>query len=190
MLNLAAMYSIVLLGPYPFLREWATFEHGIAVWLFYISIFLGTTLLFVPLTFLLFVALSRWLSKRKDITLKKLFIDYSMATVPFGLMAWIAFSFVLILVQWSYIPSVVSDPFGWGWNLFGMKDIKWNPIFPESLPYIQVLLLCIGLIYSISTTYKVSIKHFKERKIATRATIPIVVFFILAMIIYLRLFVG
>jgi ferredoxin len=190
MLNLAAMYSIVLLGPYPFLREWATFEHGIQVWLFYLFIFLGTTLLFVPFAFLLFVALSRWLSKRKDITLKKLFIDYSMATVPFGLMAWIAFSFVLILVQWSYIPSVVSDPFGWGWDLFGMKDIKWNPIFPESLPYIQMILLSIGLVFSISTTYKVSIKHFKEKKIATRATIPIVVFFILAMIVYLRLFVG
>lgn len=190
MLNLAAMYSLVLLGPYPFLREWATFEHGLPVFFFYVFLFLGTSLLFVPLLFLLFVALSRWISKHKDVLLKKLFIDYSMSVIPLGLMAWIAFSFVLLLVQWSYIPTVVSDPFGWGWDLVGMKDVKWAPVFPEILPYVQLILLLIGLVFSISVAYKVSLKHFEDKKTALKATIPIVAFLLLATIAFLRLFMG
>lgn len=46
----------------------------------------------------------------------------AIETILPGLLAWIAFSVPLIFVNGSYIISVISDPFGWGWNLFGTAD--------------------------------------------------------------------
>ncbi|MFQ5909885.1 MAG: 4Fe-4S binding protein, partial [Thermoplasmata archaeon] len=186
MLNLAMMYSLVLLGPYGDLKDWATFADGVPMFAFYSLIFLGTSLVFLPALFLLFVLLSRWLAKARDIAVKRLFIDYSMALVPIGLMGWIAFSIALIQVNWSYILNVASDPFGWGWNLLGTKDVAWVPLVPELLPIIQIATLMVGVIFSIYVADKVSRKHFKETGRTVWAQIPIVAFVVIVTMVFLR----
>ena len=42
--------------------------------------------------------------------------------VPVGIFAWIAFSLPALMVNYNYILSVVSDPLGLGWNLFGQWE--------------------------------------------------------------------
>jgi ferredoxin len=190
MLNLAMMYSLVLLGPYGVLKDWATFANGIEAFIFYALIFVGISVVFIPSLFLLFVLLTRWLAKAREKAVKRLFVDYSMSLVPIGLMGWIAFSVALIQVNWSYILNVVSDPFGWGWDLIGTKDFAWAPILPELLPYIQTVILMIGVVFSIVVANKVSKKHFEEPKLAFRAQMPIVAFVVMVTMVFLRLFVG
>ncbi len=56
--------------------------------------------------------------------------------MPLGLRAWIAFSFPLIMVNGAYVVQVISDPFGWGWDLFGTATLPWTPIYPEVIPYL------------------------------------------------------
>lgn len=63
-----------------------------------------------------------WLARRitrQRQPLRRLFVDYAYALIPLGLAAWIAFTLGFVLVNGSYALVVLSDPLGWGWDLFG-----------------------------------------------------------------------
>ena len=52
---------------------------------------------------------------------------------------------------------MISDPFGWGWNLFGTADIIPGHLLPLSmLWYIQVTLIIIGHVWSLYITHRIA----------------------------------
>ncbi len=148
MLGAAIMYSIVMLGPWGRIKDWANFTSFSGL-LLYAAIFLGSILVAAPALHLVFTWLSRVFAGGSRPDLKKLFVDYAYTLVPLGLAGWIAFSFSFVLPNISYALSVLSDPFGWGWDLFGTKGYPWTPYAPHLLPYIQVPTLLLGLVLSI-----------------------------------------
>lgn len=190
MLELAGVYLVVLLGPYGYLKDWATFRAGLDHFLLYTGLFVGGALLFVPFLFLLLTHLSRVLGGRPQASLRRLFIDNAVALVPLGLFAWIAFSVALLQVNWSYIFATASDPFGWGWDLLGTKAMAWQPILPQTLPYIQIALVLIGLAYTVTALHRLSLRHFETRRAAAKALVPMAAFAFVATATFLRLFVG
>ncbi|MEM4310874.1 MAG: 4Fe-4S binding protein [Nitrososphaerales archaeon] len=198
MLTLAILYILVMQGPWGWIRDLANVFYspsygfalnGIEGFLLYAGLFWGTSLGLTPVTFLGFSYLSKAFSKA-SLPLRRLFIDFSYELIPLALGAWIAFSIPIIMVNWSYIVNTLSDPFGWGWNLFGTKEIPWTPITPEFIPYLQVLIVTIGLFYSIKLGFKLSSQHFLEKNLALRAFIPQLAFLIGTSILLAWLFVG
>ncbi|MEW5720306.1 MAG: hypothetical protein AB1817_16905, partial [Chloroflexota bacterium] len=109
-------------------------------------------------------------------TLPQLFVDYAYALVPMGLAAWIAFSISFMLVNISYAIPLLSDPFGWGWNLLGTATYPWTPYFPELVPYIQVPILLVGLALSIVTAYRIARPYASDKTVAIRSVAPVSVF--------------
>ena len=69
--------------------------------------------------------------------------------LPLGLFAWIAFTVAFAFPKFNYVLTVLSDPLGWGWNLFGSADTTWSPDVSIFSPILQVTLLMIGLFWSI-----------------------------------------
>lgn len=192
MLSLAFVYSVNLLGPWGIFKDWANFTET-GKWQGFILVSLAIVLLCVavlPGIYWLFVFWSRKLSGNKEVSLKNLFIRYAYCLVPLGLLAWVAFSIPLIMVNGSYIISVISDPFGWGWNLFGTADFPWKPFFPHWVPYIQIPVLLLGLFYSIKSTYEIGKGLFLDKQQLVRSLIPITIFLVGITLGFLRLFVG
>lgn len=192
MLVLAMVYSINLLGPWGIFKDWANFTES-GKWIGFIFISISIILLCLvifPVIFLGFVKWAKSLGGNKDIVLKQLFVSYSYCLVPLGLLAWIAFSVPLIMVNGSYIISVISDPMGRGWNLFGTTDFHWKPFLPQWIAYIQVPLLLTGLFYSIKSEYEISKDFFSENSQRIRSLIPICILLGIITIIFLRLFIG
>ena len=113
-----------------------------------------------PGIYYLTIRLAKWYAKADDIPTKELFLKYAYMLVPMGLLAWIAFSVPLIMVNGSYIISVISDPMGWGMNLFGTADFPWTPLRPNWVPYLQVPILLTGLYYGLRGLYEVGRKLF------------------------------
>jgi hypothetical protein len=72
-------------------------------------------------------------------------------------MFWVAFSLSFVLTNAVYIFSTLSDPFGWGWNLFGTAAIPWQPILTTLLLPLQTLVLVGGLLWTASTARKASL---------------------------------
>ena len=146
----------------------------------------------IPLLTLGFAWLSKVLAGVREVPVKKIFIDYAYALIPLGLMAWIGFVVGMIMVNGAYIISVISDPFGWGWNLFGTAGFKWRPFFPEVVPYIQMAAILVGLAKSVSVGYRVTLENFTPgtKTIKTiRPMVPMTAFFVLIAIVFVNMFV-
>lgn len=189
MLGCAVLYSVVMLGPWGWLKDWA----GLTSWrtfIVYAMVFLGSTLALTPAIYGLAIAASKRLSGIKEIGFQKLFINYAYTLVPLGLMAWVAFSLSILLANGSYAFSLLSDPFGWGWDILGTRNYPWTPYRPDLLPFLQVPILLAGLFLSIDTGFKASQRLYPDRKSAVRSLLPIVAFLALVTLVLLRLYVG
>jgi hypothetical protein len=147
MLACAAIYPVVFLGPWGWLKEWANLETLSGFGLYALG-FLVLNVVALPGLHLSTAALTRWVSGL-DIPLGRLFVALAYPLVPLGLAAWMAFTVSLVFANLSYALPVLSDPFGWGWNLLGTRDVAWHPFFTGWVPPIQAALLIAGLIASI-----------------------------------------
>ena len=177
MLTLAIVYSITLLGPDPVLKDWAnaTFSGQWRGFATYAIIVVFSALVGTPAIFAGFAWLAKAFSANKEVSYKNVFLGYSFVLVPMGLLTWIAFSVPLVMINGAYIISVISDPLGWGWNLFGTKDVHWNPLLPTWVPYIQATLMMIGLWISIKKGHDVGKRLFQNKGEVMRSLIPIAI---------------
>lgn len=174
MLSAAVVYSVIMLGPWGGLKDWANLGSGsIPHFIAYIGLLLGAMLIGAPGIFLAFTWAGKLLAKAKEVPLKRLFVSYSYTTVPLGLAAWIAFSLSFVFINVSYAIPVVSDPFGWGWNLFGTAGYQWTPYVPQVLPYLQTPVLVVGLAMSIVLGNRIARENLGDGPQARRSLIPI-----------------
>ncbi|GAB4532978.1 MAG: 4Fe-4S binding protein [Anaerolineae bacterium] len=188
MLACAMLYSLVLLGPWGWLKDWANMA-TLPQWAVYAAGFLAINLLAVPGLFLLTTVAAR-LAGRLQVPVRRLFVDYAYSLVPIGLIGWIAFSLGFVFVNGSYALSVVSDPFGWGWDLFGTRSIPWTPFLPGLAAILQTGLLMSGLVFSIFIAYRIGRQHAETDAQAWRGVLPVSGFLAGVTLVFLRLYLG
>jgi len=189
MLTAALVYSAIFLGPWGWLKDWAS-AASVSGRALYAAVFLIINLLAVPGLFLLAAALSKVVSGVRGKSIRQLFTNYSYALVPMGLSMWIAFSFSFLFVNGSYALSVISDPFGWGWDLFGTRAFPWTPVLIGLVPYLQVATLAVGLVFSIYIAYRIGQQHSGDEGQTIRGLIPIAASLTVATLSFLRLYLG
>ena len=188
MLGCALLYSAVLLGPWGWLKGWANME-SLPHWGLYALGFAAFNLALLPGLFWLILWIARRVTRARQ-PMHRLFVDYAYALIPLGLAAWIAFSFGFVLVNGSYALSVLSDPFGWGWDLFGTADAAWTPLGTALLPMLQVGILTGGLLFALNTAYKIARQHHAHHRPAFLATLPVSGFALAITLGFLRLYLG
>jgi hypothetical protein len=187
MVTCALVYSVVLLGRWGVLKDAANLAR-LDWWLLYAFGFLGLNLVVVPGLYLAATALGRRWAKLEDTPLRSMFVDSAYSLVPLGLAAWIAFSLGLVMVNISYALPVLADPFGWGWNLLGLRDVPWTPVLPGLVPYLQVPLLLGGMALALYTAWRIIQERAQERTL--QAFMPTGVFLTLATLGFVWLYLG
>jgi len=191
MLSAAIVYSVVMLGPWGWLKAWANLGSGSFLHFGgYVALFLGLCLVAVPGAFLLATWAARRFSGSAAAPITRLFVSYAYTTVPLGLAAWISFSLSFLFINGSYAIPVLSDPFGWGWNLFGTASYHWTPYLPEVLPYLQVPVLMVGLATSIVLGRRIAVENFGESIAARRSLIPMTALPTALTLVLLWLYMG
>ena len=72
--------------------------------------------------------------------------EFLQSLVPIALVYAVAHYFTLLVIEGQYAWPHASDPFGFGWNLFGTADDAVNlaPISPNLVAYIQVGAIVLG----------------------------------------------
>jgi ferredoxin len=159
MLGSALVYSAVMLGPWGWLKASAS-QIGSLSWLAYGLGFLAFVFVLLPGGFALAVITGQRLAgSRAKPDRKQLCSDFTQlayALVPLGLAAWIAFSISFVLANLSYIWPVLSDPFGWGWNLFGTGSADWSPYLAQIVPALQAVALLGGLAWAAGLAARIS----------------------------------
>ncbi len=185
MLGGAIVYSAVMLGPWGALKNTA-YAVGSGGWWLYAAAFLGLTFIVLPGLFYLCLLTGGGLTTPSQIRKQK-FVAYSYALVPIGLAAWVAFSLSFVFANISYLWPVLSDPFGWGWNLFGTAGWGWTPYLTGFTPFLQAGVLVAGLVGAVVTAYRIAGEdHPKTR----RGARPVILYSFLLMAGILWLLVG
>ena len=191
MLAAALIYSTVMLGPWGILKSWANLGSGnISHFVLYAIGLVTTMLVIMPGLFLVTSWLAKHVAGARSVSLRKLFVAFGYTTVPLGLMGWIAFSLSFVFINVSYAIPVISDPFGWGWNLFGTASYPWTPYIPIVLPYLQVPLLLGGLILSIRLGFKVAQETLGDVRQARVALLPLATLLTVLTGAFLWLYLG
>lgn len=183
----AIVYSAVMLGPWSWLKT-AAYSVGSTRWLGYALLFLLVTLGVVPGLFYLATWSGKMLSG-SVLTVRQSFVRFAYSLVPLGLAAWIGFSLSFVFANWSYVWPVLSDPMGWGWNLFGTSDVQWTPYFTGVLPLLQVLVLLGGLAWAGTVTRRLATEGGSSRQ-AVQEALPVMLFHFLITVGMLWLLIG
>ena len=187
------VYTAVLFGPWAWIKSWGdlllyTNSVGVTQHLFYIILIIDIVLGVLPGLHLLASRISILLSGTKDISTKELFVNYAYAYIPLGLMLWAGFNFSLIMMEWSYIPVIISDPFGAGWNLLGTTHLPWIPI-TLPIPIAETVFTFSGVLLSLKVGYNSLNSIFSDKKQTLRALIPFATLTAIIAIVYLWFYI-
>jgi hypothetical protein len=143
---------------------------------------LGTILL--PLLFLGiylgFVELSRILGGGEG-GFRRLAAAYAFSLVPIAIAYQMAHYYTYLLVQGQMIVSLISDPLGWGWNLFGTADFepRYGIVGAGFVWYSQVALIVVGHVIAVYLAHSISLRLLGDPGRALRSQLPMLVLMIL-----------
>jgi polyferredoxin len=108
------------------------------------------------------------------------FVRYAYALLPIALFYHLAHNLEHLLMEGPKVFRLLSDPFGWGWNLLG--TLGWNvpPLVSLDVLWIlQILLVLVGHVFSLWVAGRTSAHVFGSRRSAFASQIPLLVGMIL-----------
>lgn len=192
MLALALAYSVVYLGPWGGLKDAANIgESGDwAAFGAYAAVLWALALAVVPGLHVGAAWLGRRLAGADRVTVRRAALAGAASLVPFGLLVWIAFSIPLVLANGSYVVAAASDPFGWGWDLFGTARLPWTPVLPHWTPWLQAVLVLGGQAAGLRSGWLESLDVFAGRRQALAGFVPTALLLTLTTVLFLRLYAG
>jgi polyferredoxin len=191
MLVVAIAFSITMLGPWGPIKTAAnvTESRQIAPFLIYLVSVWGSALVVFPgLFFFAARTGSRLAGGMVDSRAMTLRLAYAL--IPIGIFSWIAFSLPPVMINYNYILSVVSDPFGLGWNIFGTATYPFKPFLTEWIPLIQGVILLAGLYLGLTRGYLAIKPVVDDPHSRAKAMIPLSLFALLVVNALARLYMG
>ncbi|UCE81660.1 MAG: 4Fe-4S binding protein, partial [Deltaproteobacteria bacterium] len=154
MLMVALVFSVTMLGPWSEIKQAAnvTESRQLVSFLIYVGTVISLTVLVFPAMFLAVCRAAQRLAGGK-VTWKEVAHRAAYIFIPLGIFVWIAFSLPQVMINYTYIFSVLSDPLGLGWDLLGTANYPFKPFHPETIPFIQGILVLAGLLFGLSRGY-------------------------------------
>ncbi len=103
---------------------------------------------------------------KEPIGIFKLFNLFSTILIPIAASYYIAHYFYFLTIAGQLGIKLLSDPFGWRWNLFGTSDmpIKLGVISVETNWFIVLVSVIVGHVISILHTQIIANSYFKNYK--------------------------
>jgi hypothetical protein len=125
-----------------------------------------------------------WLMKLaagSDRPLRELALEFTFALVPIAFVYHVTHYYTLLVGHAPAIVQLASDPFGWGWNLFGTAFVFRAPILPDLglVWHAQVGLILFGHVASIVVAHLVALRVFGSRRQALASQVPMLVLMVL-----------
>ncbi len=191
LLVVAFVFSVTMLGPWAFIKQAAniTESRQIMPYLLYIASIWGLALLVFPGFFVLMAKGANRLAGRQ-VTDRAMILRLAFILIPLGMFSWIAFSLPPVMINYNYILSVLSDPLGLGWNIFGTADYPFKPFYPEWIPMTQGVVLLAGLYLGLSRGFLGLKGLVNDPSLRARGMILPSLFALLVINLFLRLFMG
>jgi hypothetical protein len=97
-----------------------------------------------------------------------------LTLVPIAIAYHVAHYLSFLAMAGQYLIPLASDPFGWGWNLFGTRNyfVRIGIVDARAVWYISTGAIVIGHIAAVYLAHRVALKLYSDRHIALRSQWP------------------
>lgn len=180
LLTLGAVYSLTVHSPWPGVRDivnvvdradWGQFAlYAAVLW----TLALGV----MPLMFWLLTSLGLRLARQGEITTGSAFKRSVAAVLPLGIALWAVFFVDTFMSNFTFLLLTLSDPFGWGWDLFGTAGMPWVQVWPSGVPWIQTGVLLLGAVFGLRSGYRQWMDITGDYRQALKGFFPLAIIFI------------
>lgn len=99
---------------------------------------------------------------------------FVLTLVPIAVAYHLSHYFSLLMTAGQFIIPLASDPFGYGWNLFGTAGYKVNLAIasPYVFWYGAVTLVVVGHVIAVYLAHAVALREFGSRRLALLSQVP------------------
>jgi len=106
---------------------------------------------------------------------------FAYSLVPIALAYQAAHSYTLLITEGQNLLTLASDPFGWGWDLFGTAgyEVNVNVVGAAFVWYSQVALIVAGHVVAVYLAHAVALREAPSPKLALRGQLPMVALMVL-----------
>jgi hypothetical protein len=106
---------------------------------------------------------------------------HALSLVPIAVAYQIAHYYTLLLVQGQAIVAYASDPFGWGWDLFGTTDFepRYGLVGAGFVWYSQVALIVAGHVVAVYLAHLISLRLLGASRRALLGQLPMLILMVL-----------
>lgn len=111
---------------------------------------------------------------RSPLPTRTLVLRFAMSLVPIAFVYHVTHYYTLLLAQGGQIVRLASDPFGFGWNLFGTARVAVAPVMLEmgTIWYTQVGLILLGHIVGVYLAHIEALHIFAAPRLAALSQLP------------------
>jgi len=130
--------------------------------------------------YLIFVGLAKIVAGSRT-PVRTLALRFAMSLVPIAFVYNVTHYYTLLASQGVTIVRLVSDPFGFGWDLFGTAQALSTPLVLDAggVWHTQVGLILVGHIIGVYLAHLEALKCFPDTRRATLSQLPMLVLMVL-----------
>jgi len=144
------------------------------------SLGMTAVMVFPVLLYALLVAISHRAAGARKVGYREYFLRYAYVLLPIALFYHLAHNSEHLFIEGPKLIALLSDPFGWEWNLFGTAH--WSPaplIDMPTLWLIQIAFITIGHVYSLWAARRAAAALFPDSRATLRSQLPMLAAMIL-----------
>jgi len=136
---------------------------------------------FLYFGFYLFVLVWMKMLVRTAAPLRVLALEFAPTLIPIAVAYHITHYGTFLISQLRALPWLVSDPFGFGWNLLGLQRTPTQPALQMAVIWhVQIAVILVGHVVGVYLTHNVAIRMFSDRWQVVLSQVP----FLILMVFY------
>jgi hypothetical protein len=121
-----------------------------------------------------------WLMKRvvrSELSIRTLALEFALSLVPIAFVYHVTHYYTLLVGTAPSLVPLASDPFGWGWNLFGTARQAADPVVVPAdwVWHSQVALILVGHVVSVYLAHLRALELFPRARQAVWSQVPMLI---------------
>ena len=112
---------------------------------------------------------------------ERIFTAFAYSLIPIALFYHVAHNGMHFFMEAQHILPLLSDPFGWGWNLFGTAGKTYPALLPlHAIWWMQITMIFIGHLYGVIVADRIAHRLYADQPgMAIRSLIPLMVMMVI-----------
>ena len=173
LLSLTSFHGLTMTPQWTQWNNWLRVESGFGPAPVFTILMLG--MLIAPIgLFWMAAKLAHRLTGDNTVPASRIFKAFAYSLVPVALFYHLAHNCMHFFHESQNILPLLSDPFGWGWNLFGTAGQVYGPMLSmNTIWYLQIICIVIGHIYGVLVADWIARRLYGEGGKAVSCLIPL-----------------